>query len=99
MQTTETYLGLSHSQPTLALRDIPITVRNLPRLISMAIIRLYQLTISRALPEGTCRFYPSCSQYAYQALGKYGFLKGSLLAIKRIVRCQPFHPGGYDPVP
>lgn len=46
----------------------------------------------------TCRFYPSCSQYALDALSKYGFWKGSFLAIGRILRCHPFHPGGYDPV-
>jgi len=62
------------------------------------LIRLYQNTISRGLPP-SCRFEPSCSEYAYQALGKYGFWRGSWLAIKRISRCHPFNPGGYDPVP
>lgn len=62
------------------------------------LIRFYQGTISQAMPP-SCRFEPSCSEYAYQALGKYGFFKGSWLAIKRIGRCHPFHPGGYDPVP
>jgi putative membrane protein insertion efficiency factor len=69
--------------------------------MSMALrwlIRLYQNTISRAMPPA-CRFEPSCSEYAYQALEKYGFFKGSWLALKRIGRCHPFHPGGYDPVP
>jgi len=46
----------------------------------------------------TCRFYPSCSQYALDALNKYGLWKGSFLALARILRCHPFHPGGYDPV-
>ena len=46
-----------------------------------------------------CRFYPTCSAYAYQAIDKYGALKGGLLAIKRVLRCHPWHPGGYDPVP
>ncbi len=62
------------------------------------LIRLYQNTISRAMPP-TCRFEPSCSEYAYQALAKHGLFKGSWLAIKRVSRCHPFNPGGYDPVP
>lgn len=66
--------------------------------ILRGLIRIYQNTISRALPP-TCRFEPSCSEYAYQALGKYGLFKGSWLAIRRLSRCHPFDPGGYDPVP
>lgn len=66
--------------------------------ILLNLIRLYQKTISRALPP-TCRFYPSCSKYAYQAIAKYGVLKGGWLALKRLCRCHPFNPGGYDPVP
>jgi uncharacterized protein len=64
----------------------------------LTMIRLYQRTISRTLPA-TCRFYPSCSKYGYQAIEKYGAFKGSWLAIRRIARCHPFNPGGYDPVP
>jgi putative membrane protein insertion efficiency factor len=64
----------------------------------MWLIRLYQLTLSKALPSA-CRFYPSCSQYAYEAIGKHGLAKGSWLGLKRLSRCHPFHPGGYDPVP
>lgn len=45
-----------------------------------------------------CRFYPTCSQYALEAVEKYGAIKGGFLAIKRILKCHPFHPGGYDPV-
>ncbi|MCS7088158.1 MAG: membrane protein insertion efficiency factor YidD [Thermoflexales bacterium] len=64
----------------------------------MLLVRIYQLTLSQALPP-SCRFYPSCSEYTYQAIEKYGALKGSWLGLKRILRCHPFHPGGYDPVP
>ena len=66
--------------------------------VAMALIRLYQNTASRVLPS-TCRFYPSCSQFTFEAIAKYGFWRGSWLGIKRIARCHPFNPGGYDPVP
>ena len=81
------------------LRDIPVNIGNLPRLFLLALIRLYQMTISRALPPGTCRFYPSCSHYGYQAIIKYGALKGGWMAVWRVLRCNPFNPGGVDPVP
>jgi hypothetical protein len=64
----------------------------------MSAIRLYQVTLSRAFPP-SCRFYPSCSEYTRQAIAKYGAMKGSWMGVKRILRCHPFHPGGYDPVP
>ncbi|MCD7873622.1 MAG: membrane protein insertion efficiency factor YidD [Acidaminococcaceae bacterium] len=60
-------------------------------------IRFYQLLISPLFPP-TCRFYPTCSQYAIEAIRKKGTLKGGWLAVKRIAKCHPFHPGGYDPV-
>lgn len=63
------------------------------------LIRFYQVTIARLLPPGTCRFYPSCSEYSYQAIGRYGAWRGSFLALRRLTRCHPFHPGGIDPVP
>jgi uncharacterized protein len=66
--------------------------------VVLALIRLYQNTLSRVLPS-TCRFYPSCSQYTYEAIAKYGFLRGGWLGVRRILRCHPFNPGGYDPVP
>ncbi|WP_321494270.1 membrane protein insertion efficiency factor YidD [uncultured Desulfobacter sp.] len=62
------------------------------------LIRFYQIFISPLL--GThCRYEPSCSNYALEAIHKYGSIKGMILAVKRILRCHPFRPGGYDPVP
>jgi uncharacterized protein len=81
------------------LRDLPVRISTLPRFFPLAVIRLYQGTISRALPPDTCRFYPSCSHYGYQAIYKYGAVKGGLMAAWRILRCNPFNPGGIDPVP
>lgn len=85
------------SEPRL--RDLPFRMNNLPRLSLLALIRLYQKTVSPSLPPDTCRFYPSCSHYGYQAIYKYGAIKGSLMAAWRVLRCNPFNPGGYDPVP
>jgi len=81
------------------LRDLPVTIWNLPRWLLLALIRGYQKVISPALAANTCRFYPSCSHYGYQAIYKYGVLKGGLMAAWRVLRCNPFNPGGYDPVP
>lgn len=83
----------------LSLRNLPLTPGNLPRLPVLAVIRVYQKTVSRALPENTCRFYPSCSHYGYRAVYKYGIFKGGVMAIWRVLRCNPFNSGGYDPVP
>lgn len=71
---------------------------DLPRRMVMLPIRGYQKFISPGLPP-SCRFTPSCSQYALEAVAKYGALKGSWLAARRLVRCHPFNPGGYDPIP
>jgi len=61
------------------------------------VVRGYQLLISPLLPPNTCRFHPTCSQYAIDALKKYGSLKGTYLSVKRVSKCHPWHPGGYDP--
>ena len=68
------------------------------RFILITLIRAYKKLISPILPR-SCRFYPSCSSYALEALQKHGLGKGFLLSVKRISKCHPFHPGGYDPVP
>jgi uncharacterized protein len=64
----------------------------------MATIRLYQWTLSPLLGP-RCRFYPSCSCYAHSAIEQHGAWRGGWLALKRVLRCHPFHAGGYDPVP
>lgn len=61
------------------------------------LIEMYQKFISPLKPA-SCRFYPSCSEYTIQALKKYGIIKGTILGIKRILKCNPYHPGGYDPL-
>ncbi len=71
---------------------------NLFRNIFLLSIRLYQFFVSSITPP-SCRFYPTCSEYSYLALKKYGVLKGLCLTIRRLLKCHPFHPGGYDPVP
>ncbi|HUR93264.1 MAG TPA: membrane protein insertion efficiency factor YidD [Gemmatimonadales bacterium] len=69
-----------------------------PRRLLATLIRSYQRFISPALPP-SCRFHPSCSAYALEAVTRHGALKGSWLAAHRLARCHPFHPGGFDPVP
>ncbi len=68
------------------------------RPVLIALIRVYQWVISPLLGP-RCRYYPSCSQYAIEALQLHGVLRGSWLALKRLLRCHPWHPGGFDPVP
>ena len=80
------------------LRDMPRTLWNVPRILLLALIRFDQATLSKGMPPNTCRFYPSCSHYGYQAIYKYGALKGAGMAVWRVLRCNPFNPGGYDPV-
>lgn len=66
--------------------------------ILVGLIRGYQIFLSPLKPR-SCRFYPTCSAYALEAVQKYGPFKGSYLAIKRILKCHPYHKGGYDPLP
>lgn len=68
------------------------------RKLVLAPIRLYQYAISPMMASH-CRFYPSCSAYAYEAIEQHGVVRGGWLAAKRLGRCHPWHPGGYDPVP
>lgn len=69
-----------------------------PAAVAVRLIRGYQRVISPALPP-SCRFSPSCSQYTLEAVSRYGLFRGGWLGLRRLVRCHPFHPGGYDPVP
>ena len=75
-----------------------IVIKKFFQIIFISLIRAYQYTLSPLLGPA-CRFHPSCSEYAYQAIMRYGPVRGLLLAIKRILRCHPYHPGGVDPVP
>ncbi|RKQ83907.1 membrane protein insertion efficiency factor YidD [Brockia lithotrophica] len=68
------------------------------RRIVLGTLRAYQRYVSPLKPS-SCRFYPTCSEYTVQAVEKYGVVKGLVLGAKRVARCHPFHPGGYDPVP
>ena len=73
-------------------------LKRLPRLVLVYLVKGYQVSLSPLLPP-SCRYYPSCSAYAVEALERHGALRGSWLALRRILRCHPFRPGGFDPVP
>ena len=91
--------GHTRWHPPSSFRDAPLTLVNLPRLSVLALIWLYQMTLSRLLPPDTCRFYPTCSRYGFTAIARYGLFKGGWMAAWRVLRCNPFNAGGYDPVP
>jgi hypothetical protein len=80
------------------LRDLKLSLWTIFRFPILGLIRVYQKTLSKAIPGNTCRFYPSCSHYAYQAIYKYGVIRGGFMASWRVLRCNPFSKGGYDPV-
>jgi uncharacterized protein len=69
-----------------------------PKYVLIFLIKIYKIAISPLLPP-SCRHYPTCSQYAAEALEKHGFFKGTYYSVMRILRCNPFFKGGYDPVP
>lgn len=73
-------------------------ISRLPGLVLIGLVRAYQLVISPLTPP-TCRFYPSCSQYAVIALTRHGAVRGTWLAVRRLLRCHPWNPGGVDDVP
>lgn len=85
-------------RPAVVAKRLFGTARGLPRTVGIGLIRGYQRFVSPAFPP-RCRFSPSCSQFTLEAVERYGLLRGSWLGFKRILRCHPFHPGGYDPVP
>lgn len=70
---------------------------SVPRKLALFFIDIYRYAVSPFLP-GSCRFTPTCSSYAREAVERFGLARGTWLAVRRILRCHPFHPGGYDPV-
>ncbi|HEX8492939.1 MAG TPA: membrane protein insertion efficiency factor YidD [Pyrinomonadaceae bacterium] len=67
------------------------------RIVLVSLLRFYKAAVSPLLPP-SCRFIPTCSEYAREAIERYGAVRGSWMGARRILRCHPFHPGGYDPV-
>jgi putative membrane protein insertion efficiency factor len=75
-----------------------VFIREIPKNLALLCINIYRHAISPFLSP-SCRYVPTCSEYALIAIRRYGFLKGGWMSVKRISRCHPWHPGGYDPVP
>ena len=73
-------------------------ISNLLKLLIINIIKIYQLFISPFFPS-SCKFSPSCSKYGIEAINKYGAIRGSFLTVKRVLKCNPWNNGGYDPIP
>ena len=67
--------------------------------VTLAFLRFYKLAVSPYLPSAACRYTPTCSEYAREAVERHGAARGAVMAVRRIGRCHPFHEGGYDPVP
>ena len=86
------------SAPRSLARRVLHVLALVPRFAVLLVIRGYQLVLSPMLPA-SCRYYPTCSAYAHEAVSRYGALRGGWMAVRRIARCHPFRPGGYDPVP
>jgi hypothetical protein len=78
--------------------SLPGTLRSAGKWILLLLVRIYQVFLSPFF-GGACKFYPSCSRYGYEAIAKHGAWRGSVLAVKRLLRCRPFKKGGFDPVP
>jgi uncharacterized protein len=89
---------MNHSLSGSVLDRVAHGIAALPRTALVLLVRAYQVTLSPLLPA-SCRYYPSCSTYAIEALQRHGALRGGWLTIRRLARCNPFRPGGYDPVP
>ncbi len=81
-----------------SIRRFSAFVVGLPAGALVGLIRLYQVLVSPALPP-SCRFYPSCSRYMLEAVRRHGACRGAWLGVRRLLRCHPWHSGGYDPVP
>tara|TARA_B100001057_G_scaffold175333_1_gene175948 strand:- start:206 stop:445 length:240 start_codon:yes stop_codon:yes gene_type:complete len=78
--------------------SIKLLISNLFKLLVINLIKIYQRFVSPFFPS-SCKFSPSCSKYGIEAINKYGGLKGSVITIKRILKCNPWSKGGYDPIP
>ncbi len=78
--------------------SIKLLISNLFKLLIINLIKIYQRFVSPFFPS-SCKFSPSCSKYGIEAINKYGVLKGSVITIKRILKCNPWSKGGYDPIP